>query len=279
ESKLLKDFPPIFMKAKKFKDPAIVTDCNGCILLWYLPGLFLEETQTALFQSINSLEKSLKVVGGQPSSWRTSNAYFQMRPEWLKPGNVTLSPTWFQQAHEVTQKSNKMEVSKALRKEENISWLETNINRFALFGAVLSVTQPDLYFAGCQTLEAINKASHTINHAEYLPAILSIWASPYTVINVISNRETPVHHDNGSGYSCLDTLLALGTYSSGVFHLPSLGMQLAYLPRTVIYMASRVLPHAASCDGNQACVAFYMRQNVMNALDITCPEWGNINRY
>lgn len=38
----------------------------------------------------------------QGTSWRTNFEYYRTKEEWLAPGTVTMSPAWFQQAHEVT---------------------------------------------------------------------------------------------------------------------------------------------------------------------------------
>ncbi|KAF9545935.1 hypothetical protein CPC08DRAFT_649217 [Agrocybe pediades] len=277
ELKLQQEFPPIFNGEKNIYEPTIVMDCNGCILLWYLPGIFPEETQADLFQSLQSLEKSMVIKPGS-TSWRASEVHFQRKEEWLKPGNITLSPAWFQQAHESSlQRTNKLEISQGLRNSRTVKWVEANSDKFALAGAVLSIMQPGLYDVSCQTLDLISKAPQMIHHQEQLQEILRIWSSPYTVINIISNRQTPVHRDNGTFYAALDTLLSVGSYKEGVFHLPSLGIKLAYPPGTMIGMASRVLPHAASFEGNRACLAFYTRQNVMEKLGVLCPDWANVD--
>ncbi len=53
-----------------------------------------------IFNSISIIEKSI-AMKSKSSSWRDSPTLYQSHPEWYKPGTLSLSPAWFQQAHSV----------------------------------------------------------------------------------------------------------------------------------------------------------------------------------
>jgi len=94
------------------------------------------------------------------------------------------------------------------------------------------------------------------------------WTSPYTGFSLINNRDTPFHRDNGAGYSTMDTLLTVGKHQKGWLYLPGLGYRLFYIGFTT---AGRVVRHGASADGEQLCCSWYLRSNVLEALNVDEP--------
>jgi len=55
-----------------------------------------------MWKDLAYLERSLS-INKASTSWRIKPEYYQAKPGWVKPGNASLSPAWFQQAHEVGQ--------------------------------------------------------------------------------------------------------------------------------------------------------------------------------
>jgi hypothetical protein len=108
-------------KGRFIADPCIIHDRNGKILFWYLPdaltpdervrlvtgNLFIDSIffkQIYIWKCLLKLNRAFQgTVGGPESPWRTNSLYFKDPAECLPPpGNINLSPAWFQQAHEVT---------------------------------------------------------------------------------------------------------------------------------------------------------------------------------
>jgi hypothetical protein len=108
-------------KDRHINIPCVVTDRNGKVLFWYLPDALMPErkvcgivvipvisrltpvVQEATWQSLLNLEQYFKgSVGGPNSTWRVNAGNFKDPAECKPvPGNINLSPAWFQQGHEV----------------------------------------------------------------------------------------------------------------------------------------------------------------------------------
>jgi len=71
----------------------------------------------------------------------------------------------------------------------------------------------------------------------------------------------------------MDILVALGMYQEGTLELPGINVQLQYDPGTVVGIAGRVIAHSAKCNGDRACIAYYMREKVHHRLGVASPGW------
>ena len=97
--------------------PCTVKDEVGNLMLWYIPGCFTvprsvscllvppRSTVTAvkqhqMWKNLKTLQRSL-LIKKNVNSWRVAPTHFRVEEGWLKPGSVSMSPAWFQQAHEV----------------------------------------------------------------------------------------------------------------------------------------------------------------------------------
>lgn len=200
-----------------------------------------------------------------------------------------MAPAWFQQAHEVggsfflyilyllnyLQKSNKLEVSAELMKDHTLEWLEKQMQTSAIIGGILSIIHPELYSVGVASLRSIAENPRSITKGHRLTEVLRVWSAPFTAITAISNRDTPYHRDNGSAHAWFDILVPVGNYENGRLELPGLGMRFKYDPGTVVALAGRVLQHGANCPGDRACIAYHMRENVVQKLGLGSPSWEN----
>jgi hypothetical protein len=58
----------------------------------------------------------------------------------------------------------------------------------------------------------------------------------------------------------MDILVALGDYIEGFLDLLGVGIRFEYLPGTVVAILGRVIAHSADCDGDRACITYYMKE-------------------
>lgn len=158
---------------------------------------------------------------------------------------------------------------------ENLTceWLRKNRLPFALIGGILSIIQPDLFDMGIQALQILESDPKLCDNPERLRELLKIWHVPFSAISVITNRVTPLHCDTGGRPEWMDLLLALGEYDNGRFSVPAFGYTFKYNPGTIVALSSKIFRHGATCEGNRAVIAFYMRDNVLNRLGLPCGTW------
>lgn len=170
-----------------------------------------------------------------------------------------------------------MEVGSALRKPAGRQWIADIEDTAALLGGIMAVINPGQYNAGVACIEAIANSRDNIEKAEFLGELLQVWSSPFNVISVMNNRDSPLHRDNGGGYSTMDLLLSVGEYRNCRFSVPGVGAELWNRTGTVIALAGRVVRHGASADGERLCVAHYTRETVCQAFQIPEPNFTSIN--
>ncbi|KAI5989507.1 hypothetical protein EDD15DRAFT_2171287, partial [Pisolithus albus] len=100
-------------------------------------------------------------------------------------------------------------------------------------------------------------------------SILPIWNSVYNSMSIMVNRATPYHTDVNGREPWLDMLITVGDYRPLDFVVPTLELRLEYNPGTIIAMSGSALEHGVGySDGDRACLAYYMRQNVHQSVGI-----------
>ncbi|KIM43470.1 hypothetical protein M413DRAFT_9523 [Hebeloma cylindrosporum] len=272
EANLRKEFPPIHEKLREYNTPLLVTDKNGNALTWYLPGAVSRSRQDLMWSALKLLEPELKVK--HTDQWRTAaENYRDPRESELKPGTVSMSPAWFEQGHDTEKYA--LKVSRPLVAEDSAAgrWLGAMMESSALIGGILSLVHPDLYHAGRDLILHLDQNPGSVDRPDRLRDILLAWTAPFQGLSVISNRVTPAHRDINAARESMDVLVALGKYRNGTLNLPGIGVALQYNPGTVAVLAARLLLHSAECDGERACVAYYMREKVQQRLGIAQPGW------
>lgn len=145
----------------------------------------------------------------------------------------------------------------------------------ALVGAAMAIIQPELFKMGIEGIRALNSIG-VVSKAETLPMILQNWSAPFTGLSLMNNRRTPAHRDNGGGYRWMDLLITVGKYKRGLLDLPGLGIKVLYSAGTAVAVTGRIVRHAASAEGERLCVAYYMRENVVQKLCLGDPNWAHI---
>ena len=230
--------------------------------------------------------------GVSNKSWRTSPEYHL--PGTLQPGTLSLSPAWFEQAHEVNNTNlacypivilfqapeHLLKVSVELKTGgAAVEWLTSTMDFTALAGGILSIIQPELYEIGRNTLEKLLQNPELVDSPQDLLKALSIWYSPFSALSVISNRVTPLHRDMQGRPEWYDMLIALGEYDHGRISLPGLGLIYRYNPGTIMAFSGKVFQHGVTCPGNRACLAYYMHDNVLERVGVPMIGWPNVGLY
>lgn len=144
---------------------------------------------------------------------------------------------------------------------------------FQLANAITGVIHPALYEMGRDSLAKIRQV-------DYLEDMASTWDSVFTGIQIISNRETPAHRDSYSAAEWYDLLYTFGSYRNGHLELPGVGVKFRYDSGTMIALGGHLLQHrVARVDGERACIAFYMRENVHSWLQTPPASWMTSSYY
>lgn len=127
--------------------------------------------------------------------------------------------------------------------------------------SVLSVIHPKLFGAGLTTMNKLGA------EAEFRE-IVSLWHSVFNGVQVLSNRETPLHRDNNTLAEWYDLLLTVGPYRNGWLALPGIGVKLSYEPGTVVGLGGKLLQHGVNkVEGERVCIAYYFRANVQKKVN------------
>ena len=154
------------------------------------------------------------------------------------------------------------------------TWLEDMLESSALLGALLRVLHPEQYMAGMTALQAMADCPEVVRESEQIMRILRLWSSPYSSYSIVSNRMSVVHRDNSSRPECFDMLLTLGNYDDGEIVFPNLGVRLRYNPGTLVALSGKLIQHGVEeVDGDRVCLAFYMKDNVHERLNVPPPAW------
>jgi hypothetical protein len=71
----------------------------------------------------------------------------------------------------------------------------------------------------------------------------------------------------------MDILVALGDYTEGFLDLPGIGIRCEYLLGTVVAISGWVIAHSTGCNGDRACIVYYIREKVQARLGLSQPDW------
>lgn len=161
------------------------------------------------------------------------------------------------------------QVSANFRLPTALDWLDAISESNAILSAILAVIHPNLYDAGWQTAKRLRST------AEIDPQdLFSRWASVFSGVGVISNRDTLPHRDDQSRFNWYDIIATVGSYRDCNMELPGLGISLEYRPGTVVGISGRVLEHAVpSFKGDRVCYAYFMRNNVHEWAKVPGSDW------
>ncbi|KAG1884392.1 hypothetical protein F4604DRAFT_1919571 [Suillus subluteus] len=200
EEALLAKFP--LAKKIVLDSPSVVIDAGYRIILWYIPDGLSPWAQNDMYAATLSMGDLLKksVTNWKGSGWRTHGSNFRptKSPE-LTPRCINIAPCWFQQGHECygpppdnPDDGFKPEVSLTLKGKRSLSMI-MDMQRPALLASVaLQVMHPQLYWASVRTHIELSRWSAEQGMAD-MHHCLKHWASVYTGVAMMCNRQSPDH--------------------------------------------------------------------------------------
>jgi hypothetical protein len=141
---------------------------------------------------------------------------------------------------------------------------------FALTGAALRIIHPSQYEVGMKAWRNLERNVEVLTadgFSELTRKAVDAWASPFTVAQVIGNRESPLHCDT-KGLPCwYDCLLTFGEHERLHLGVPGIGSKFVYKPGTAVFILSNVLEHEVpKVEGDRGCIANFMRPEVVSYL-------------
>jgi hypothetical protein len=146
----------------------------------------------------------------------------------------------------------------------------------ALAGGILALIHPEQYLHSRLALLRLAERLDNVRDPDAMAEALGMWASPFTGVSIMINRQTPTHRDTQGRDSWVDVLLTHGPYTNCRMEFRSLGIRVDYSSGTVVGVCGKVVPHAVSdCNGERACIAYYMRDSVHARLGVPPGNWMN----
>ncbi|KAI5992255.1 hypothetical protein EDC04DRAFT_2613660 [Pisolithus marmoratus] len=240
---------------------SVVLDENGNIKLWYLPSTIDHTHQKNIWNSLDgmsaALEDSLK-----PScqhGWCNDQILFCEMAD-LR-GSIDFLPGWYQQGHG----------PKSVKPGEEVKfhpkqWVDQMSDVHAHLSGTLAVIHLWMFAAGWEALIWLGMEARRQEDMD-MSSILQIWNSVYNCASIMVNCTTPYHTDINGWEPWLDMLMMVGDYTPLDKVIPMLKLQFQYNPGTIIAMSGSALEHGVGySEGNQACLAYYMWQNVHQSI-------------
>ncbi|KAF8263633.1 hypothetical protein EI94DRAFT_1703844 [Lactarius quietus] len=181
EGSLRRQYPPLDSLAAKIpiSKPCIIVDMQGVLLAWYLPRILKDSRQREMMAATETLHPLLDTHQGS-ALWRNDPKHFSSKTVGPK-GVVTLSPAWFQQAHNTVQEFPN--VCATFKQPAALDWLDAISTSNAILSATLAVIHPQLHDAGQETFNRLRQ------HPEIQPQdVLHRWTSVFNGVSVICNH-------------------------------------------------------------------------------------------
>ena len=141
-----------------------------------------------------------------------------------------------------------------------------------LCNIMTSLIHPDLFRASQESIYTIkNNPSLVASYHENV----QLWPSVFGAIQVIVNRLTPAHRDQGGFPTSYDLLLSLGTHKEARMNLRELGATFRYTPGCVMFLSGKVLLHECMSwsGGDRICVTHFIKDTVHERCSVQRPRW------
>jgi len=102
---------------------------------------------------------------------------------------------------------------------------------------------------------------------------LPSWPTTYHALDVIANRATPQHYDQGGAITFYDHLISLGQDHDAHFFLDNLHGEFAYQPGTSVLFSGKVLSHSVPkwSTGERVVIAHYSKDDIHERLEVARP--------
>lgn len=104
---------------------------------------------------------------------------------------------------------------------------------------------------------------------------LPTWPSIYPGMDIIANRITPKHCDQGGAVTYYDHLISFGQDHDAIFRLDDLDAEFPYLPGTSVLLSGKGLAHSVPewSKGERLVIAHYSKDEVQDRLGIARPSF------
>jgi len=164
--------------------------------------------------------------------------------------------------------------SSSIQKPEVIKWLH-EISEFEGFlDEVLATVHPDLALV-CRT------AREGATMVSTLQMPISFWPSLFGCMEIVVNRETPVHQDQGGTPHGYDALISLGVGHNARLELPDIGASFMYGPGCGVYLAGKVLRHSVPKweGGERWAMIHFVKDSILDRFSTPRPLLPRLCRY
>lgn len=174
-----------------------------------------------------------------------------------------------------------MQPSVNLKDPEALKWLEALETVEPQVNAVTSLIAPDLFSAGCQSVNSIKGDQRSKNGDKDFIDNVEAWPSVFSGITVISNRITEHHTDRGAYDPAYDLLLSAGNHFGCDLEVLELGAFFSYPPGTAVAICGRFLQHGVTKwdGGHRLCYAHYLKDKVHDRNGVMRAGWQDISFY
>jgi hypothetical protein len=96
---------------------------------------------------------------------------------------------------------------------------------------------------------------------------LETWPTLYPGMDLIVNRETPLHYDQGAANTFYDHLVSFGQHTGAHLVLEDIHADLEYEPGTSVLFSGSVFRHSVlKWEGERLVMAHYTKENVYDRM-------------
>lgn len=150
-------------------------------------------------------------------------------------------------------------------------WFHDARALFAFADIVLCITQPGLY-------KVTDMVRNHLRTETELQASIEAWPTLYNGLGVISNCQTPRHHDPQTFKMWADILMTFGNYVDADLELRDVGLRLRYRSGSIVVVSGALLTHGVEAsDGERVCWAYYMRDQVHEHCKVEASHWTTVS--
>lgn len=99
------------------------------------------------------------------------------------------------------------------------------------------------------------------------------WPTVYPAMDIIANRTTLDHRDEGGANTFYDHLVNFGHHHQAKLHLPDLGADFIYQPGTSVLFSGKALSHSVNTweGGERLVIAHYAHDDIHDRLRVARP--------
>ncbi|KAG2007377.1 hypothetical protein CC2G_015071 [Coprinopsis cinerea AmutBmut pab1-1] len=202
--------------------PCVYLDKNQVVVGWHLP----EALQSARLVSWYSALESAARDGNSPfwtspeGDWRSNEELFEDSPN-FPFGHVDLSPAGFYQDNQAIPTPSTSFTSPGRNGWGLLNDIQETLS---IFGAVLAIVQPSVFYEGLNLFEKIYTRQTQIESTWAFRDLLALWGAPFTNVLIFSNHEAPFHRDLSSCPYAFEVFVSTGTSRNNRFVIPSFDM-------------------------------------------------------